>query len=120
LIGYLYYISEYGLPVARLGYSFWAERSYEFIQPLLSMISEGLGVPKKAMTFFNEHSEIDEKHAEEVEEAINRFVKTEEEWHAVEETMVNSLILTSRMMDEVLEEYIKYKAGKMTRYGFLK
>jgi len=120
LIAYLYHISEHFSPVARLGYSYWAERSYEFIQPLLSMLSDGLGVPKKAMTFFNEHSEIDAKHAEEVEEAIKRFVKTPEDWDAVTEVMVGSLILTTRMMDQVFDEFCKLKEGKPTRYPFIK
>lgn len=119
LVAYLYHISEHFSPLARLGYSYWAERSYEFIQPLLAMLSDGIGVPKKAMTFFNEHSEIDAKHAEEVEESIKRFVKTEEDWNAVEEVMVGSLILTTRMMDEVFDQFCNLKEGKPTRYKFL-
>lgn len=119
LVAYLYHISEHHTPVARLGYSYWAERSYEYIQPLLAMLSDGLGVPKKAMTFFNEHSEIDAKHAEEVEEAINRFVKTPEDWQAVEEVMVGSLIMTTRMMDQVFDQFCQLKEGKATRYTFL-
>tara|TARA_R110000868_G_scaffold117600_14_gene312473 strand:+ start:13150 stop:13848 length:699 start_codon:yes stop_codon:yes gene_type:complete len=119
LVAYLYHISEHFSPVARLGYSYWAERSYEFIQPLLAMLSDGIGVPKKAMTFFNEHSEIDAKHAEEVEESIRRFVKSDEDWSAVEEVMVGSLVLTTRMMDEVFDQFCKLKEGKSTRYKFL-
>lgn len=119
LVAYLYHISEHFSPLARLGYSYWAERSYEFIQPLLAMLSDGIGVPKKAMTFFNEHSEIDAKHAEEVEESIKRFVKTEKDWSAVEEVMVGSLILTTRMMDEVFDQFCNLKEGKPTRYKFL-
>ncbi|MBH49107.1 MAG: TenA family transcriptional regulator [Halobacteriovorax sp.] len=119
LVAYLYHISEHFSPVARLGYSYWAERSYEFIQPLLAMLSDGIGVPKKAMTFFNEHSEIDAKHTEEVEESIRRFVKSDEDWSAVEEVMVGSLILTTRMMDEVFDQFCKLKEGKSTRYKFL-
>ncbi len=120
LVAYLYHISEHFSPVARLGYSYWAERSYEFIQPLLAMLSDGIGIPKKAMTFFNEHSEIDAKHAEEVEEAINRFVKSPEDWNAVEEVMVGSLILTTRMMDQVFDEFCKLKDGQISRYTFLR
>lgn len=119
LIAYLYYVSEYGNPVARLGYSFWAERSYEYIQPILNLLSEGLGVGKKSMTFFNEHSEIDEQHAIDVENAISRFAKTEQDWEDIEECMVNSLLLTTRMMDEVLDEFVKIKEDKPTRYKFL-
>jgi len=119
LIGYLYYLSEKLNPLARLGYSFWAERVYEHIQPLLEMMSDGLKIPKSAMTFFNEHSDIDEKHAQDVDKAIMSFVKTQEDLNAVEETMVNSLKMTVRMLDEVFEQFIKVKEGSESRYFFL-
>ena len=119
LISYLYYTAQNGLPLARLGYSYWAEQSYGYIQPILDMISSGLGVPDKAMTFFREHSSIDEEHAKTVMETISRFAKTKEDWEAIEECMINSLILTTRMMDEVFEEFMKVKAGTSSRYTFL-
>jgi pyrroloquinoline quinone (PQQ) biosynthesis protein C len=120
LISYLYYTAETANPFARLGYSYWAEQSYHFIQPLLDMISKGLGVPDKAMTFFREHSSIDEEHAKQVMETITRFAKTEDDWSSIEDCMVNSLILTTRMMDEVFEEFMKVKSGIPSRYHFLK
>ena len=119
LIAYLYYTAEYGNPLARLGYSFWAERSYEYIQPLLNLLSEGLKIEKKSMTFFNEHSEIDEQHAIDVENAISRFAKTDEDWQSIEDCMVNSLLLTASMLNEVMDEFIKIKEEKETRYKFL-
>lgn len=119
LIAYLYYVSEYGNPVARLGYSFWAERSYEYIAPLLNLLSEGLNIEKKSMTFFNEHSEIDEQHAIDVENAIQKYAKIPQDWEDIENCMVNSLLLTTRMMDEVLDEFVKIKEEKETRYKFL-
>ena len=119
LISYLYFTAEKCNPLARLGYSYWAEQSYHYIQPLLDLLSSGLGVPNKAMTFFREHSAVDETHAKTVMETIERFVHTPEEWAAVEECMLNSLILTTRMMDEVLEEFIKVKNNASTRYSFL-
>ena len=119
LIAYLYYIAEYGNPVARLGYSFWAERSYEYIQPILKLLSEGLEVGKKSMTFFNEHSEIDIQHAIDVENAIAKYAKTDQDWQDIEDCMVNSLLLTTRMLDEVLDEFVKVKEEKETRYKFL-
>ncbi len=112
-------MAEYGNPVARLGYSFWAERSYEYIQPILKLLSEGLDVGKKSMTFFNEHSEIDVQHAIDVENAISRYAKSEQDWQDIEDCMVNSLLLTTRMMDEVLDEFVKVKEEKETRYKFL-
>jgi pyrroloquinoline quinone (PQQ) biosynthesis protein C len=115
----LYFTAANGNPLARLGYSYWAEQSYSFIQPLLSMISSGLGVPDKAMTFFREHSDIDETHARVVVETIERFAKTEADWEAIENCMVNSLVLTARMLDEVFEQFVSLKSGESKRYSFL-
>jgi hypothetical protein len=119
LISYLYHIAQHGDPLARLGYSFWAERSYQYIRPLLNLLSSGLGIEKKAMTFFNEHSEIDIDHAKLVDETINRFAKESKDFEAMGDCLETSLRLTSKMMDEVLEEFIKVKEGKETRYKFL-
>lgn len=120
LVNYLYEVAEKGNPIARLGYSFWAERSYEFIAPLLFLLKEGVGIPKRAMTFFNEHSEIDETHAIEVNKAIESFAKTDQDKLDIEEVMVNSLMLTSKMLDEVLEEFINFKENKSKKYDFLR
>lgn len=119
LIDSLYRTAREGNPLARLGYSYWAEQSYAYIQPLLGMISQGLGVPDKAMTFFREHSSIDETHARVVKETIERFAKTEDDWNAIEECMVQSLKLTARMLDEVFERFLAIKEGDTARYPFL-
>ena len=119
LIAYLYRTAQFGNPLARLGYSYWAEQSYSYIQPLLSMVSSGLGVPANAMTFFREHSSIDESHARVVQETIERFAKTEADFEAIESCMANSLVLTARMMDEVFEQFLSVKDGTGSRYAFL-
>lgn len=119
LIAYLYYLAEKGNPVARLGYSFWAEQCYESLKPMLQFFQGGLALPNNAMTFFREHSVIDETHARQVTKAIEEFVVTEADWLAVEECMMNSLLLTTKLMDQVLEEFIKVKNNQSTRYHFL-
>lgn len=120
LIAYLYHVSRTGNPLARLGYSFWAEQSYGYIQPLLGMVSAGLGVPDKAMTFFKEHSAIDEVHAKQVSDAIERYAKTGDDWRSIEECMANSLVLTARMMDQVFEDFMQVKTGQSKRVPFIK
>jgi pyrroloquinoline quinone (PQQ) biosynthesis protein C len=119
LISYLYYVAHNELPVARLGYSFWAERVYDYIKPLLSLVEIGMGVKKSSMTFFKEHAEIDVKHAKEIDNMIERFVKTDKEWQIVEEVMKTSLKLTISMTDEIIQEFSKIKDGIQTRYSFL-
>src|ERR671936_458095 len=62
LIGYLYYVAlRYG-PIARLGYSFWAEGIYQHIQAPFMKISQDLGLTSKNVTFFGAHAQADEEH----------------------------------------------------------
>ena len=118
LIAYLYRVSTTGNPLARLGYSFWAERVYEYLAPLMEMFTH-LGVEKSAMTFLTDHSTIDADHAEEVDRAINMFAKTEQDWEDIENCMRTSLRLKARVMDSVFEEFVKLKKGTSNRYDFL-
>lgn len=119
LISYLYDVAKSGNPVARLGYSFWAERSYQYIEPMLNAIREEFQIKKGGMTFFEEHSEIDQKHALEVEEILQRTCKTEEDWAAVERCMIMSLKLTGLMLKQVYDEFLLLKENKSDRYLFL-
>lgn len=118
LISYLYRVSTTGNPLARLGYSFWAERVYEYLAPLMLMFGH-LGVEKSAMTFLTDHSSIDQEHAIEVNRAINMFAKTEQDWIDIENCMKTSLRLKARVMDAVFEEFVKLKEGTSDRYSFL-
>lgn len=116
LIDYLYEVSDTGNPLARLGYSFWAERVYDYISPLLTLMRVGVGIPKNAMSFFTAHSTIDAKHAVEIDRAMIRFAKTDADWKAIESCMLESLDRTIAMTHEVLAEYDRFLAGEPTRY----
>jgi pyrroloquinoline quinone (PQQ) biosynthesis protein C len=117
LIDYLYEVASKENPVARLGYSFWAERIYSYIAPMLSMLQQGMGVDRKAMTFFVEHSDIDAEHAKDVDQAIKQFAKTEDDWQSINRVMLHTLELTRKMTDEIMDEFLKLKEGKSSRYA---
>jgi pyrroloquinoline quinone (PQQ) biosynthesis protein C len=120
LVDYLYSVASDQNIYARLGYSFWAEKSYDYIQPLLRLLAESLGLKKNSMTFLVQHAEIDKKHAEEVEQAITQFVVDENSYLAVQEVMLQSLLKTSQMLDAVFDEFVLLKENNSTKYGFLK
>lgn len=113
LIDYLYEISATGSPYARLGYTFWAERCYGFINSSLKEMAKKLALGPGSMTFLVEHSTIDETHAREVEETIAEFVKTPEDEAAVREVMLVSLKLTVEMMDAVFDNFLAMKTGEL-------
>jgi hypothetical protein len=118
-IGYLYWISGNGNPLQRLGYSFWAEDSYQYIGQLMEKVQTTLSLQKSQMTFLISHATIDEKHAQEIDEMINEFCKTDDDWYAVEKVLKTSLRLQSEMLDSVLFEYLNLKNGGESRYQFL-
>ena len=101
LIGYLYYVAlRYG-PVARLGYSFWAEGAHAHIQELLSKICRDLQLTSKNVTFFGAHAEADEQHILQVEDAIGRFATTPQDQELVARVAKTTLYLTGQLLDEV-------------------
>lgn len=101
LIGYLYYVSlRYG-PVARLGYSFWAESVYGHIQGPFAKISRDLGLGPKNLTFFGSHAEADAQHSQQVEDAIVRFAVSPDDQARVIQVARTTLSLTGQLLDQV-------------------
>ena len=107
LIAYLYWVSSNGNPLQRLGYSFWAERSYEYIGEFIDQISDNMGLHKNQMTFFYSHSSIDDKHAKDVENILLKACNTDSDWDAVIQTSVITLDLTFQIIKAVVDEYEK-------------
>lgn len=110
LVAYLYWVSAFGNPLQRIGYSFWAESSYDYIQPLLEKTRQILGIGGPQMTFLVQHADIDEKHAEEVKEVMLQVVKSEKDWEDIERVMLQSLKLTFDVLEEIAENYISKQA----------
>ena len=103
LINYLYGVSLSEGPVARWGYSYWAESAYRQIDPLLQAARDSLGLKNEHLTFFVTHAEIDAKHAEQVRTVLRRAVKTPERAEAVHRTAVTSLWLTIQVLEQAFE-----------------
>ncbi|MBX7229655.1 MAG: iron-containing redox enzyme family protein [Burkholderiaceae bacterium] len=107
LIGYLYFVAlKYG-PIARLGYSFWAENVYHHIDDVLNKIKHDLSLTDKNLSFFVAHAKIDAKHIDEVEECIQKYVKTSEDEGLVEQVARTTLFLTGEMLKQISEKYGK-------------
>jgi pyrroloquinoline quinone (PQQ) biosynthesis protein C len=119
LIAYLYWVSGTGNPLRRLGYSFWAESSYDYIMPLIGGVKDKLGLTPAQMTFFIAHSKIDEDHAEQVRRMVAENCKTERDWRDVEHVLETSLRLMGAMMEDVYAEYERLQKGQSPNYAFL-
>lgn len=106
LNGYLDSVALRGGVIPRLGYSFWAEDSYEHLHPLLDACQTKLKLTEKQLTFFIAHAVIDEKHADDVNNAIDRWVITEEDKEAVRLVAKTTLFLTGQILENVAQEYL--------------
>lgn len=121
LNAYLYYVSQFGHPTTRLGFSYWAEKCYPFVQAMAVDTQKSLGLNNSQMTFFVSHSKIDEKHAEDVEHVLKQVCKSERDWHAVEEGMKTSLSLATQIFAQIFElsKDLSTKAEYSKFLGFL-
>lgn len=119
LIAYLYWVSTNGNPVRRLGYSFWAEGCYQYVNPLIQKVRETLRLTPAQLTFFVAHAELDQEHLAEVHELVQKTCVRPEDWAAVGEVMETSLRLTGRMMDAAHDEYLALREQRSSRYAFL-
>lgn len=109
LIAYLYNVALEKGPVARLGYSFWAESVYDHISDLLNHMRKDLQLKDKNMTFFVSHAVIDTKHSQEVNEMIKANVETYADRASILEVARTSLFLTGMMLDQSYEHYLEHK-----------
>jgi pyrroloquinoline quinone (PQQ) biosynthesis protein C len=119
LIAYLYRVAQHGNPVQRLGYSFWAERSYDYIREFMDSLRTNMELDKTKMTFFYSHSTIDDKHAKDVEDIILEVCQTDDDWQAVTQTALMTLDLTHQIIKAVLEEYHKLVRGEASEFGII-
>ena len=102
-IGYLYTLAAFGNPVARLGYSYYAEGSHHYLGEALVKIKGQFGLNDGQMTFFVAHSAIDEVHFREVKQAIAAHCKTDQDWADVAYTITCVASLSMHMLTEILE-----------------
>jgi hypothetical protein len=111
-IGYLYYVAQNGNPLRRLGYSYWAEDSYAHFGHVMMTAAQNMKLSKAMMTFFSEHSDIDEKHSDDVNRMIKSMCKTDEDWNEVSKVMLQTLELTGQMLTAIANEYKRVLENK--------
>ena len=106
LIGYLYYVGlRYG-PVARLGYSFWAEGAHAHIGEPLRKICADLQLTSKNITFFGAHAEADKAHIQQVEDAISKYAVSSADRELVTRVCVTTLSLTGQLFEQVAQKHL--------------
>lgn len=119
LIAYIYWVSATGNPLQRLGYSYWAENCYRYINPVIDKLRITLSLTPGQLTFFIAHSDIDSKHFEEIKTVIERTCKSQKDLDDITAVASVTLDLTGKMLDGVFDEYVALESGRPSRYAFL-
>jgi hypothetical protein len=105
LIAYLYFTAlKYG-PVARLGYSFWAENVYLYIGDIIEKVKKDLSLADKNLTFFVAHARIDQKHIAQVKECIEKYACTPAAQSLVRKVAKTTLFLTAQILEQVTQRH---------------
>lgn len=104
-IAYLYRIATEYDATARLGYSYWAEGCYVYIDALLKAMRQDLDLKDEQMTFFVEHSSIDAVHFEEVKRIMGTSCKDSALQKDVLEVLKTSLYLTGKIFEATYQAY---------------
>lgn len=119
LIAWLYWVSGHSRPVARLGFSYWAERAYPYGEGFLTAVQARMKLDKSVMTFWYVHRGLDDKHAADVEKALLQACKNDADWQAVYRTAAVTITLCFNMIEEAVRECEKLMAGEPSPYAFL-
>ena len=106
LIAYLRHVSAELGPVARLGYSYWAESAYDHTGVLVERSRKDLSLTREAMSFSEEHQELDKSHKAAVRDMVLRHATSEPLRAQVIEVAETSLWLTGAVFDSVLDAYL--------------
>jgi pyrroloquinoline quinone (PQQ) biosynthesis protein C len=105
LISYLFRVATEHDATARLGYSFWAEDAYGYIEELLAAMRRDLDLTDRHMTFFVAHAEIDADHAEEVKKIITKTCTRPELQEDLVSVLKTSLHLTGNILNAAYAAY---------------
>jgi len=113
----LYRIAAEGDATTRLGYSYWAEGAYPFIEDLTGAMRRDLKLNDNQMTFIVEHSTIDTAHLGAVKKTIAEFCTTPELENAALACLETSLHLIGQIFDASYREYCRDIAGQRQPVG---
>lgn len=105
-IAYLFHVASELDATARLGYSFWAENAYGYVDDLLKAMRRDLGLGDRQMTFFVAHASIDAEHFDDVRKILDRACTQPELQDDVVSVLRTSLHLTGNIMDAAYADYM--------------
>lgn len=106
-VGYLNNVCRELGAIPRLGYSAWAESSYDHVDLIMKAVRNDLKLSDAQMTFMVAHHRIDIEHARQVRDVLEKDIHDPKEQEGVIETARTTLYLLGAILDNVLEAYLE-------------
>jgi hypothetical protein len=104
LAGAIAFLTEHVHPACLLGYMFYLEYTPVQVGGAYLERLRGIGVPEDALTFLQEHVEVDPAHIKLMETYVAELVTCEADFQQVLHGMRTTCVLYGRMLDEAIEE----------------
>lgn len=98
-VGYLFRLKERD-PTARLGYSYWAEGCYPYLEDFLVSLRRDLKLQPSQLSFLVAHSVIDKAHLEEVKDVLGSSCEGD---RALQDGVVDVLETSLHLMRNIFD-----------------
>lgn len=119
MVEYVRELSLSNQPYISLGYHYWIEQPYLYINDFMDSMLKNMKLKKKQVSFYVNHARIDKKHGKDMQKILIKVCKNEEQWQAIQDSAKKTLSQFMQIIKEVIEEYEKLISGKPTAYSIL-
>jgi len=119
LIAFVRWMATQKNPHRILGYDYWTENPYKYINSTVLKMAGNFGLKQDQMSFFFKHKNIDIHHEKDIEEILLKVCKTEEDWDMVKETATTTMKILFDMIEDLFDSFEKLKKGQMKKYEIL-
>jgi len=119
LISYVKYLSISEKPYRCLGYHYWIEQPYNYILTFMQALEHTMGLEKRHMSFYLQHSLIDQKHGKDIQDIVVQICIIDEQWNEIREVCRTSLWLMFRVLQDVITEYEQLADNKSGEFKIL-
>jgi len=119
MVAYVKNLSISEKPYRCLGYHYWIEQPYNYINSFMQAMELTMGLEKKQMSFYKQHAIIDQKHGSDIQEIVAEVCKTDGIMAEIMEVTRTSLWLMFDVLKRVIQEFILLSENKSDRYAIL-
>ena len=119
MIAYVKFLSLSNEPYRSLGYHYWIEQPYKYIEQFMQTIIGELNLKKSQFRFYSNHKRIDQGHGNDIKSILSYYCKTEQQWEAVYQVALTTMRLFEQIIIEILNEYEMLKKDSSLNFQII-